>query len=189
MVGQYLKQDVSPNTKGTIAGVNMSANGKQASNAIALSKDEVEAIWFLGLLATIKASGEATGGRVAVIDHLAPRGAGSPLHVHHNEDELFYVTEGELTSWVGGKVTSAAAGSFVYGPRDIPHTFTVTSPQARFLVVVEPAGFEKFMRTLSVPATTPTIPPATVLLPSMEHVMTIAAQYGIEIIGPPGIPS
>src|SRR5438128_1971472 len=48
------------------------------------------------------------------------------------EDEWFYVTEGELTFWVGGRTIRAPAGAFVYGPRDIPHTFLVSSPQARF---------------------------------------------------------
>ena len=95
-----------------------------------------------------------------MIEHLAPQGAGSPLHVHHSEDEWFYVTEGELTFWVGGQVIEAPAGSFVYGPRDVPHTFIVTSPEARFLLVTEPAGFEGFMRALSEPAQALTLPPA-----------------------------
>ena len=77
----------------------MSATAPTAVNPIALRQDEGEALWFLGVLATIKASSETTDGRVAVIEHLAPQGAGSPLHVHHNEDEWFYVTEGELTFW------------------------------------------------------------------------------------------
>src|SRR5207244_11385937 len=119
-------------------GASMSVTPRTVS-PIALRQDEGESLWFLGILATIKASSETTGGRVAVIDHLAPQGAGSPLHLHHNEDEWFYVTEGELTFWVGGQVIKAATGSFVYGPRNIPHTFTVSSPQARFLVVAEPA--------------------------------------------------
>ena len=80
-----------------------------------------------------------------MIETLAPQGAGSPLHVHHREDEWFYVTEGELTFWVGGEVIDAPAGSFVYGPRGVPHTFMVSSPEARFLLVTEPAGFESFM--------------------------------------------
>ena len=67
-------------------------------------------MWFLGCLATIKASAETTAGRVAAIEHLAPRGSGSPLHVHHREDEWFYVTEGELTFWVGGQVITARPG-------------------------------------------------------------------------------
>ena len=166
----------------------MSATASTAVNPIALRQDEGEALWFLGVLATIKASRETTEGQVAVIEHLAPQGAGSPLHVHHNEDEWFYVTEGELTFWVGGQLIDAPAGSFVYGPRGIPHTFTVTSPEARFLLVTEPAGFEGFMRALSEPARSLTLPPATSPSPDPERMMAIATEYGIEILGPPGIP-
>ena len=87
-----------------------------------------------------------------VTEQLAPRGSGSPLHVHHNEDEWFYVLEGELTIWVDGQDDRrAGAGSFVFGPRDVPHTFIVSSEQARFLLVTEPAGFEGFVRALADP--------------------------------------
>ena len=58
-----------------------------------------------------------------------------------------------MTFWVGGEVIEAPAGSFVYGPRDVPHTFIVSSPEARFLLVAEPAGFESFMRAMGEPAT------------------------------------
>ena len=167
----------------------MSTATSTSATPIALRRDEGEAIWFLGVLATIKASTETTDGRVAVVEHLAPQGAGSPLHVHRREDEWFYVTEGELTFWVGGQVIEAPAGSFVYGPRDVPHTFTVTSPEARFLLVTEPAGFERFMRALAEPAQTLTLPPATIQPPEPERMMALAAEYGIEILGPPGIPS
>ena len=167
----------------------MSTATSPAARPTALRQDEGEALWFLGVLATIKASAETTGGRVAVIEHLAPQSAGSPLHVHHREDEWFYVTEGELTFWVGGRVIEAPAGSFVYGPRDVPHTFAVASPEARFLLVTEPAGFESFMRALSEPAQALTLPPATVQPPEPERMIALAAEYGIEILGPPGIPS
>jgi hypothetical protein len=86
---------------------------------IALQPDQGEALWFLGVLATIKATAESTNGRVAVIEHLAPRGSGSPLHVHHNEDEWFLRHRGRAHFWVGGRTIVAGAGSFVYGPRDI----------------------------------------------------------------------
>jgi hypothetical protein len=69
----------------------MNATTQQTPAPIALAPDDGEAVWFLGSLATVKASAETTGGRVAVIEQLAPRGAGSPLHVHHREDEWFYV--------------------------------------------------------------------------------------------------
>ncbi|MBN8996472.1 MAG: quercetin 2,3-dioxygenase [Rhizobiales bacterium] len=155
---------------------------------ITLAAGEGEALWSFGVLATIKASGDTTGGRVAVVEHLAPKGAGSPLHIHHREDEWFYVMSGEVTFWVGGKVFKAPAGSFVYGPRGIPHTFMVTSDEARFLLVTEPGGFEAFMRKAGQPAPRLTVPPADTPMPPPERLGAIAAEYGIEIIGPPGIP-
>jgi len=164
-------------------------NTASAVSPIALEPGEGEAIWSFGVLATIKASSETTGGRVAVIEHLAPQGAGSPLHVHHREDEWFYVIEGALAFWVGGKVIEAPAGSFVFGPRDIPHTFVVTSPEARFLLVTEPAGFESFMRALGRPAESLTVPPPAPPPSDMAPLIAAAAEYGIEILGPPGIPA
>jgi quercetin dioxygenase-like cupin family protein len=156
---------------------------------IALAEGEGEAIWAFGVLATIKASSETTAGRVAVIEHLGPEGAGSPLHVHRREDEWFYVIEGELRFWVGGDVIDAPAGSFVYGPRDVPHTFIISSPQARFLLVTEPAGFESFMRQLGQPAASLTIPPPSEPPADISPLIAAAAEYGIEILGPPGIPA
>jgi quercetin dioxygenase-like cupin family protein len=128
---------------------------------IALGAGEGESFWFDGVLASVKASRESTAGRVAVTEQVAPRASGSPLHVHRNEDEWFYVIDGELTFWVGGQVITATAGSFVYGPSDIPHTFIVSSEQARFLLVVQPADVER---------------------------LAAAAEHGVEILGPPGIP-
>jgi quercetin dioxygenase-like cupin family protein len=156
---------------------------------IAHGPGEGEALWFLGTLVTIKSSAATTDGRVGVIENLAPRGSGSPLHVHRNEDEWFYVTEGELTFSVGGQVMTATAGSFVYGPRNIPHTFTVTSDQARFLLVVEPAGFESFVRAVGQPAPQHVLPPAATEPPDIAQLTEAAAQYGVEILGPPGIPA
>ena len=156
---------------------------------IALAPDAGEALWFLGTLATVKASADTTAGRVAVIEHLAPRGSGSPLHVHRREDEWFYIIEGALTFWVGGQVIEAPAGSFVYGPRDIPHTFVVSSAEARFLLVTEPGGFESFMRACAEPAQELTIPPEPTEPPDFDHLAAMAAERGVEILGPPGIPA
>lgn len=156
---------------------------------IALGPDEGEALWFLGCLVTAKATAATTAGRVAVLEHRAPRGSGSPLHVHHREDEWFYVTEGELTFWVGGETIVAPAGSFVYGPREVPHTFIVSSEEARFLLVTEPAGFADFVRAVGTPAPALEIPPPATEPPDVEALTRIAATFGIDIVGPPGIPA
>jgi quercetin dioxygenase-like cupin family protein len=155
---------------------------------IALGPGEGEALWFLGVLSIVKARGEASGGRFALIEQLAAKGHSPPLHVHSREDEWFYILEGELAFWVGGRRIEASAGAFVYGPRGIPHTFMVTSAQARFLVGVEPAGFEDFVRALAEPARTRTLPPHTVQPPDPARLTAAAAEYGIEILGPPGLP-
>jgi quercetin dioxygenase-like cupin family protein len=167
----------------------MSTETSETLAPIALGPSEGEALWFLGALTTIKAGAGQTAGRVAVAENLAPRGHGSPLHVHRREDEWFYVIEGELTFWVGGETIVAPAGSFVYGPRDVPHTFVVSSEQARFLLVAEPGAFDDFVRTLGAPAERLEIPPAATEPPDLDALVAVAAGYGIEILGPPGIPA
>lgn len=168
----------------------MNDNHSGAPRPIALQPGEGEALWFMGMLATVKASSEGTGGRVAVIEHTGPHNSGSPLHVHHHEDEWFYVLEGGLTIWVDGQVISAPAGTFAFAPKNLPHTFTVSAPAgARFLLVTEPAGFESFMRSGAEPAGALTLPPPPSGLPEVQRMATLAAKYGIDILGPPGIPT
>lgn len=174
-------------------GSSMSANPTiPTPTPIALGPGEGESYWFFGQLVTIKAAADTTAGQVGVTDCWGPRGTGSPLHVHHNEDEWFFVIEGELTIWIDGETTVLPAGSFAYGPREIPHTFTVSSETAHFLLVVNPGGFESFVRAVGQPAPTLTIPPADDSEPSPEQMaalVALAAQHGVDILGPLGIPA
>src|SRR5690348_2788601 len=78
-----------------------------------------------------------------------------PLHVHRNEDEWFYVLEGTVTFHVGGQDHLGTAGAFVAFPRAIPHTFSLETPAARFLVIDTPGGFEHMSERQP---TTPQVP-------------------------------
>ncbi|HYF26010.1 MAG TPA: quercetin 2,3-dioxygenase [Baekduia sp.] len=157
---------------------------------IARRADEGEALWFLGALATVKAAAGETDGRVSVVDFVMPRGHGSPLHVHTREDEWFSVLEGEVTFWIEGVGRVVATeGAFIYGPRMIPHTFEVTSEVARMTVVTEPGGFEDFLRAAGAPATERVLAPPDIAPPDPATLGAIAAQHGIDILGPPGIPA
>ena len=61
----------------------------------------------------------------------------APLHVHHHEDEVWYVLEGALRFQIGDEEIEARAGGAVFAPRGKPHTFWNPSPEpARYLVVM-----------------------------------------------------
>lgn len=154
----------------------------------AIGPDDGEALWFLGELMTVKASAESTGGRLTVLETRAPKGPASPLHVHRGMAEWWYVLEGELHVWADGTVVEAPAGSFVYGPPDVPHTFSVVSDEARFLLGTDPAGFEAFVRACAQPAQSRSLPPADAPVPDPGRLAALAAEHGIEVLGPPGIP-
>jgi len=159
-----------------------------ASRIFALGPGEGEAWWWVGLLATIKANGEQTGGRYSLVEILAPDGYGSVLHVHHREDEGFWILEGELTFYVGDQIIKAHPGSFLFGPKDVPHAFTVDSGPARLLFVLSPAGFEDLVRDMGEPARALTVPPQPEAPPSeaeMQQMAAIGARHGVEILGPP----
>jgi mannose-6-phosphate isomerase-like protein (cupin superfamily) len=158
-----------------------------ASRTFAHEPGEGEALWWFGALATIKATAEQTGGRYTLVEILAPEGEGV-LHVHHFEDEGFYILEGELTFYVGEQTIKAQPGSFLFGPKDVPHAFTVDRGPARLLFVLSPAGMEGLIREMGEPARSLSIPPQPEEEPDeaeMERLMAIAARYGGEILGPP----
>src|SRR5215207_6801388 len=164
------------------------AEEEAASRIFALGAGEGEALWGDGLLATIKANGEQTDGRSSLVEILAPDGYGSGLHVHRREDEAFWILEGELTFYVGDQTIEAQPGSFLFGPKDVPHAFTVDSGPARLLFILSPAGMEGAIREMGEPARSLTVPPQPEAPPSeaeMQQMAVIAAQYGGEIVGPP----
>ena len=95
-------------------------------------------------------------------------GQGCPLHVHHFEDEGFYILEGEMTFYVGDQTIKARPGSFLFGPKEVPHAFTVDSGSGRLLFVLSPAGFEELVREMGEPARELALPPQPEAPPDME---------------------
>jgi mannose-6-phosphate isomerase-like protein (cupin superfamily) len=138
---------------------------------------------FFGCLVRILAGGEETGGSYSLSEHLLPAGAGTPPHVHHNEDEAFYILAGEVTIWCGGNSYLARAGDFAMLPRGVRHSFLNTGAgDARMLVLTNPAGFEQFIAEAGAPTEREDAPP----MPEdteLGRIMTeIAPKYGIELL-------
>ncbi|WP_219413882.1 quercetin 2,3-dioxygenase [Pseudonocardia nigra] len=143
-----------------------------------------EAWWFLDTRMTVKAAGEATGGAYSLIEFAAPTGFGPPRHVHHAEDEGFYVLDGRLRVECGDDAWEVGPGGFVLLPRAVPHAFVVSSPEpVRALQLTSPGGFEGFVAEVGAPAAGPGLPvPAP---PDVPRLAAAAARFGTDIVGPP----
>ena len=147
--------------------------------------DEPETIWFLQNLMLVRVSGEQTGGRYSLVECHAPAGDTVPLHRHTRDDEAFYVLEGELTVWVGDTVRTLEPGESALAPIGVPHVYKVTSDgPARWLVTCSPAGFEQFLAGYGEPAAERRLPDPTA--PDVDRLGRLAAEHGIELLGPPG---
>lgn len=166
----------------------MTISSHTADYARFLGPGEGEAIWFLRNRMTVKALAEDTGGAFGLLESLIAPGFSPPLHVHHREDESFYVLEGELTMKCGDRIFRATAGSFVFLPRNVPHTFVVEGDKpVRMLTLLTPGGGEGVFIDGGRTAEAEGLPPATP--PDIEALKRVSARYEAEIIGPPMAPT
>lgn len=157
----------------------------QTTGGYALAPGEGEALWFNGGLGILRTTSAQTEGRFAALELLAPKGFAAPLHIHRNEDEFFLVLSGEVRVQHGDSVIEAVTGSFVYGPRDVPHSFHVDSDEARMLLFFGPGGVEGFFRDAGKPARARTLPPPGEEFLDKSALMEIGKGYHQEFIGPP----
>jgi quercetin dioxygenase-like cupin family protein len=155
----------------------------EVTEAFAVRGEEGEARWWLGALAVIKATAADTGGHLAVVDVTDPPGVEAPLHVHHREDEAFWILDGDVTFEVGGKTIEASAGDFVFGPRDIPHRYKVGDAGSRMLFILTPGGFEELVRATSDPAQSRTLPPPDHPMAEEERMAAALAAAGCGLAG------
>lgn len=129
---------------------------------------------FLDNTARIQLEGSDSRSAYALVEMTAPYGDMPPLHVHHRDDEAFYVLDGRLTLFVGEREIELEAGACAVAPCGTPHTYRAELDGTRWLVVCSPAGFEEFVRDVAAAERDPAV------------LSEIAARYGIEILGPPG---
>lgn len=124
-----------------------------------------------------KVRGEHTNGTLTALENAIAPGDGPPLHTHANEDQAWYVLEGELRFRLGAELRGAPAGTFVFVPRGTPHCFqNVGRGSARVLVLFTPSGMERFFdRFASLPDGAN----------AAEAFSNIGGEMGMEVIGPP----
>src|SRR5262252_2028259 len=140
-------------------------------------------VWYNGALMTFLATGEDTHGQFALIEAVARRGNVPPTHIHHREDEMFYILEGEIVISLGDRTIKGTAGTMVFLPRDVPHSFTIESEQSRMLILLTPAGLEGWFKEFSVPAPAMTLPPADEPeYRELQRMLEAAPRFGIEFV-------
>jgi mannose-6-phosphate isomerase-like protein (cupin superfamily) len=145
-------------------------------------------IWFLRNRMTVKATAASTGGAFGLVESLVAPGFSPPMHVHHREDESFYVLDGELTMQCSEKRFVATAGAFVFLPRGVPHTFVVEGDRpARMLTFLTPGGGEGVFIEGGRRPEGEGLPPAAP--PDVAALRAVSARYGAEIVGPPIAPA
>jgi quercetin dioxygenase-like cupin family protein len=133
---------------------------------------------------TVKAGGAETGHAFAQIEIDGPRGDATPRHLHHNEDETFYILEGDVTILVGNERIDLHPGDYCFAPRGIVHASIVRSDSARMLTTLSPGGLEELFVACGLPVGDDA-PPTDTVMPPMDEVVRLFAGYGVDIVGPP----
>ena len=144
--------------------------------------------WIAGAeLITLKATGEDTGGAYALWEMTAVSQGGPPPHIHHREDEVFYILEGEFEILLNEHTIKSGAGTFIHVPRGTLHTHSnVGTGPGKVLNLVTPAGFERFFQEVGEPATDPSSPPSHPGPVDIEKILATGRKYGTEYSPPPG---
>ena len=126
-----------------------------------------------GLGVHFKVRGEQTGGSFAIVEHPIEAGVLVDPHMHRHEDELSYVLDGTVWARVGDQEIEAAAGSYIWKPRNVLHTFWNPGPApSRILEVISPAGFERLFDQVAALLQSPSES-------TEEHVYELCRSYGL----------
>ena len=146
--------------------------------------DSAPAYSFLNALHILLAKSESTGDAYSLIHLTTFPGFATPYHVHHMEDEAFYVLDGELTCICDGKKTVLGAGGYIFLPRGVPHGFRCEK-ESHVLIHVIPGGevgFVGMMLEMGVPVIDHVLPAPTP--PDLQKLNALCEKNEIEILGP-----
>jgi quercetin dioxygenase-like cupin family protein len=157
----------------------------QHGGASVLEAQEGRALWHLGALLVFKALGAETNEQFWALEGLADQHMAVPLHAHSHEDEIWYVLEGEIAFTVGEETRIGGPGTFVYIPRNVPHTFQIRSATARWFGIGTPAGLDQWFFETGEPAQAMTLPPPPAGPPDVGALIASLQAYGTETVGPP----
>ena len=132
-------------------------------------------------LSPCKLTSEDSAGACSAFELSASPQTGPYLHVHHREDEWYYVLSGEFLFQAGGEQHTLPMGGSIWLPRGIPHTWANTgSADAKLILVCQPGGFEKYFDEMGSEMTD--VHDSDTATRKMKEVM---AKYGVELLGPP----
>ena len=133
-------------------------------------------------LSPCKLTSEDSGGTLSTFELSALPQSGPFLHVHHREDEWYYVLSGEFLFKAGDETHTLPVGGSIWLPRDIPHVWAnMSAEEAKLILVCQPGGFEKFFNEMGQEMEATHAGDASVAA-KMKAVM---AKYGMEMLGPP----
>ena len=146
-------------------------------------RDEGAPTWFFNALMTTVASTAETAGAYSLTEHLVTAASNPPMHVQVDEEEAFYIIDGEVEFEVDGQVVTATPGTFALVARGAAHLFRVKSDTARMLVICsgKPSNnIEDFFLSMGEPATERRLPePAA---PDLDRLTMLCARTGIELV-------
>jgi glyoxylate utilization-related uncharacterized protein len=119
-----------------------------------------------------------------MVYEICPAGHATPYHLHHVEDEVFYVLDGEFTFICNGTKTVVSPGGYIFLPRGIPHGIRVSAsvPSTLLILATPGTGFVGMMQEMAVPATERVLPVPT--QPDIEKLTRLCAKYQIDLLGP-----
>jgi quercetin dioxygenase-like cupin family protein len=141
------------------------------------------AFWGPGDSYRFLITGAESGGAYFAMEAIVPAGGGPPPHIHRNEDETFYVLEGEVEFLLGDRLVKGTAGDFVNVPRGTVHRFhNASAARARLILTFTPAGIEKFFEETLERAKDPDQPPPDNIQEVAARYAEAAPRYGMEFL-------